>query len=111
MGQNFLPDTVNQILLFPASFHDWLPEGYLARFLVDVVSALDLSAVYTTYSAKDGRGQAAYAPEMTVRLFLCGYAIGVCSSRKIQTGRDEKPRGRVAPEPDSGGVHGLRPSG
>ena len=84
MGQNFLPDTVNQILLFPPSLHDWLPEGHLSRFLVDVVSALDLSAVYASYSSKDGRGQAAYAPEMMVRLLLYGYATGVYSSRKIQ---------------------------
>jgi transposase len=85
MGQNFIPDTVNQTLLFPPSLHDWLPEGHLARFLLDVVSALDLSAVYKSYQDKDGRGQAAYAPEMMVRLLLYGYAKGVYSSRKIQT--------------------------
>ena len=85
MGQNFIPDTVNQTLLFPPSLHDWLPEGHLARFLLDVVSALDLSAIYKSYQDKDGRGQAAYAPEMMVRLLLYGYAKGVYSSRKIQT--------------------------
>ena len=85
MGQNFIPDTVNQTLLFPPSLHDWLPEGHLARFLLDVVSALDLSAIYKSYQEKDGRGQAAYAPEMMVRLLLYGYAKGVYSSRKIQT--------------------------
>ena len=85
MGQNFISDTVNQTLLFPPSLHDWLPEGHLARFLLDVVSALDLSAIYKSYQDKDGRGQAAYAPEMMVRLLLYGYARGVYSSRKIQT--------------------------
>jgi transposase len=85
MGQNFISDTVNQTLLFPPSLHDWLPEGHLARFLLDVVSALDLSAIYKSYAEKDGRGQAAYAPEMMVRLLLYGYAKGVYSSRKIQT--------------------------
>jgi transposase len=52
---------------------------------LDVVSALDLSAIYKSYQDKDGRGQAAYAPEMMVRLLLYGYAKGVYSSRKIQT--------------------------
>ena len=85
MGQNFIADTVDQTLLFPASLHDWLPEGHLARFIVDVVSALDLGAISTSYQDKDGRGQAAYAPEMMVRLLLYGYARGVYSSRKIQT--------------------------
>ena len=74
MGQNFIPDTVNRTLLLPPSLHDWLPEVHLARFLLDVVSALDLSAIYTSYQEKDGRGQAAYAPEMMVRLLLYGYA-------------------------------------
>jgi len=85
MGQNFIADTVDQTLLFPPSLHDWLPEGHLARFVLDVVSALDLSAIYKSYQDKDGRGQAAYAPEMMVRLLLYGYARGVYSSRKIQT--------------------------
>ena len=85
MGQSFFPDTVNQTLLFPPSLHDWLPEGHLARFLVDVVSVLDLDPIYASYGEKDGRGQSAYAPEMMVRLLLYGYAIGVYSSRKIET--------------------------
>ena len=85
MGQNFYPDAINQTLMFPPSLHDWLPDAHLARFLVDVVSALDVSSIYKSYEEKDGRGQAAYAPEMMVRLLLYGYAMGVYSSRKIQT--------------------------
>ena len=34
---------------------------------------------------KDGRGQAAYAPEMMLRVLLYGYCIGVYSSRKIES--------------------------
>jgi transposase len=84
MGKSFLPDDVNQSLLFPPSLHDWLPEGHLARFLVDVVSALDLSAIYASYEAKDGRGQSAYAPAMMLRVLLYGYATGTYSSRKME---------------------------
>ncbi len=84
MGKSFLPDEVNQTLLFPPSLHDWLPEGHLARFLVDVVSALELSAIYASYDDKDGRGGSAYAPEMMLRVLLYGYATGVYSSRKIE---------------------------
>jgi transposase len=84
MGKSFLSDDVNQSLLFPPSLHDWLPEGHLARFLVDVVSALDLSAIYASYDEKDGRGQSAYAPAMMVRVLLYGYATGVYSSRKME---------------------------
>jgi transposase len=85
MGQNFLPDTIDQTLFFPPSLHDWVPEGHLARFVVDVVWALDLEAIYASYREKDGRGQRAYPPEMMVRLLLYGYATGVYSSRKIET--------------------------
>jgi hypothetical protein len=53
MAKSFLPDDVNQSLLFPPSLHDWLPERHLARLLVDVVSALDLSAIYVSYDEKD----------------------------------------------------------
>jgi transposase len=84
MGKSFLPDQVNQRLLFPPSLHDWLPEGHLARFLVDVVGALDLRGIYSSYEEKDGRGQSAYAPEMMLRVLLYGYATGVYSSRKIE---------------------------
>ena len=56
----------------------------MARFLVDVVNALDLEAIYASYNEKDGRGLSAYAPAMMVRVLLYGYATGVYSSRKIQ---------------------------
>ena len=84
MGKCFRSADVNQALLLPPSLHDWLPEKHLARFLVDVVDALDLGAIYACYEEKDGRGQAAYDPAMMVRVLLYGYCIGSYSSRKIQ---------------------------
>jgi hypothetical protein len=45
MAKSFRPDAVNPSLLFPPSLHDGLPEGHLARFLVEVVSVLDLSSI------------------------------------------------------------------
>jgi len=84
MGKSFRADDLNQSLLFPPSLHDWLPDNHLARFLADVVTALDLDAIYTSYNEKDGRGMSAYAPAMMVRVLLYGYATGVYSSRKIQ---------------------------
>jgi len=84
MGKSLLPDAANQSLLFPPSLLDWLPEGHLARFPVDVVGALDLIGVYASYEAGDGRGQSASAPAMMARVLLYGYATGVYSSRKIE---------------------------
>jgi len=84
MGKRFRCDDLNQTLLLPPSLHDWLPEKHLARFVADIVEALDLSGFYRSYDEKDGRGQAAYHPVMMVRLLLYGYCIGVSSSRQIE---------------------------
>src|SRR5580692_726697 len=84
MGKCFRSDDLDQSLLLPPSLHDWLPERHLARFVAEVVEVLDLGAIYASYEEKDGRGQAAYAPGMMVRVLLYGYCKGIYSSRKIQ---------------------------
>ena len=56
----------------------------MARFLADVVSAIDLDSIYSSYNEKDGRGVAAYAPAMMVRVLLYCDASRVYSSRTIQ---------------------------
>src|SRR5713226_7355910 len=84
MSQRFRVCDLNQQLLLPPSLQDWLPEAHLARFVSDVVDGLDLSAIYTAYHRKDGRGLAAYHPVMMVRLLLYGDCVGVVSSRKIE---------------------------
>ena len=83
MGKHFRTDHLDQGLLFPPSLHDWLPEGHLARFIVDVIEELDLGSIYRSYKG-DGRGMAAYQPSMMVRVLLYGYCRGVVSSRKIE---------------------------
>src|SRR6266481_2874744 len=84
MGKQFRDCNLDQMLLLPASLHDWLPEGHLARFVAEVVETLDLSAIYAQYEEGDGRGLAAYDPRMMVRLLLYGYCRGVASSRRIE---------------------------
>lgn len=69
--------TLNQTI----SIRDALPAEHLARFVVDVVAQLDLSAIYGRYR---GRGGEAYAPEVLVALLFYGYATGTFSSRKIE---------------------------
>jgi transposase len=84
MGKQFRDCNLNQQLLLPVSLHDWLPEGHLARFVAEVVEALDLSPIYATYERGDGRGLAAYDPRMMVRVLIYGYCRGVASSRRIE---------------------------
>ena len=69
--------TLNQTI----SIGEVLHPDHLARFVVDVVSQLDLSAVYKRYGVKGGEP---YAPEVLVALLFYGYATGVFSSRKIE---------------------------
>lgn len=83
MGQNFIGCDRDQVLLLPPDLREWLPAGHLARFVIDVVDQLDLSAV-TGYYRQDGRGRPAHDPAMMVVLVLYGYAIGVRSSRQIE---------------------------
>jgi hypothetical protein len=44
MGQNFLSCDREQAMLLPVSVAEWLPEGHLARFVVELVERLDLAA-------------------------------------------------------------------
>jgi len=70
-------------MLLPASVAEWLPDGHLARFVVEVVERLDLSGFYAAYRA-DGSGRPAHDPAMMVALVLYNYAVGVRSSRAIE---------------------------
>ena len=67
--------------LLPPSVQEWLPEAHLARYVVDVVEGLDLSALERTYA---GRGSDAYHPATLLSLLIYGYATGTFSSRKIE---------------------------
>jgi transposase len=60
---------------------DWLPEGHLARFVVDIVEQCNLERLKASYA---GRGSEAYSPEMLVALLFYGYATGVFSSRQLE---------------------------
>lgn len=69
------------LYLMPPSVQDWLPENHLARFVVDIVSQLDLWPLVNAYA---GRGSDAYPPGTLLALLFYGYATGVFSSRKLE---------------------------
>ena len=52
----------------PPSPAEWLPEGHLAYFILDVLSELDVSAIDGAIQAKDPRGERPYNPEMKLEL-------------------------------------------
>lgn len=83
MGYNFVSGDRDQLLLMPPSVADWLPEDHLVWFVLDVVAELDLSAFRDRYRA-DGRGGAAYDPQLMLGVLLYGYCVGERSSRRIE---------------------------
>ena len=77
----FIPVDRQTDYLLPPSVDEWLPDGHLARFVVDVVEQLDLSTLTRRYM---GRGSKAHHPAVLLSLLIYGYATGVVSSRKIE---------------------------
>jgi hypothetical protein len=58
MGQIFKPCERDQLFLLPPNMREWLPEGHLAYFIVDLVEQMDLSEIYsTTRKTKMGRSR------------------------------------------------------
>src|SRR6266511_332347 len=83
MAYNFLPSDRDQPFLLPPDLRDWLPQGHLAWFILDVTDQLDLVPFYRAHRS-DGHGHPAYDPQTLLGVLLYAYAIGVRSSRQIE---------------------------
>jgi len=81
MEPRFKDTDRHSLYLMPPSLDDWMPENHLARFVLDIVSRLDLCSIRNSYA---GRGSDAYPPTMMTALLFYAYATGVFSSRKIE---------------------------
>jgi transposase len=83
--KRYRPYSPNQTYLLPPSPGEWLPEGHLVYFVLDLVEGLDLGEIEQRIQAKDPRGERPYSPRMMVALLLYGYAIGVFSSMLVDS--------------------------
>lgn len=90
MDQRYKSYEPNQTFLLPPSMREWLPEGDLAYFVIDLADSLDLSAIYDYYEYRsDGKrrkarsGQPPFHPKMMTGLLLYAYCLGTPSSRRI----------------------------
>jgi transposase len=72
----------DQLFLLPVCMRDWLEEGHLAWFVLDVVAELDTSALHRCPGGCPGRPP--YQPEMMCALLLYAYCCGLRSSRRIE---------------------------
>lgn len=101
MAKGYRDWTPRQSYLMPPSPTDWLPEGHLAYFVLDLVETLDVNEIERAVQAKDPRGERPYPPRLMVALLLYGYAVGVVSSREIA----RATYGDVAFRVIAGGAH------
>ncbi len=90
----FLSYEPGQLLLLPPDLREWLEEGHLAYFLLDVVETLDLSEIYASYDGSRG-GRPGFDPRLLVGLLVYGYCVGLTSSRKLEKATYESVPFRV----------------
>jgi transposase len=82
MAKTFRDWDIEQLMMFPPSVEDFVPEEHVAHFVRNTVcEALDLSAICNCYSQE--RGYPAYHPVMMTALILYAYCQGIYPSRRI----------------------------
>jgi transposase len=82
MINQFIPVERDQPFVIPVQ--EWLAEDHLARFVVTILSGLDVSTLEASYS-----GSAPYPSRMMLAFLFYGYATGIFSSRKLEQARYE----------------------
>jgi transposase len=93
--KSYRPWNPSQSYLLPPSPLEWLPEGHLAYFILEIVGEFDLTAIEEEIQRKDARGERPYSPAMMVALMLYSYSTGRFSSRRIARGTYEDVALRV----------------
>jgi transposase len=83
MAKHYVACDRDQQFLLAVSMRDWLDEGHLAFFVIDVVDTVDTSAFHARHP-NDGPGRPAYDPDMMLALLFYAYGMGVRSSRRIE---------------------------
>jgi transposase len=86
MSRQFQKPDYEAVLNQTIQVREVLPEDHLARFVVEIISQMDLEPIYRHYGTVGGK---AIAPEVLLGLLLYAYANGVFSSRKIERATTE----------------------
>ena len=98
MSRKFRTPDYEATLNTPIQLGDAIAADHMARFVVEIISQLDLSKIYAGYAE---RGGAAIAPEVLLGLLFYGYATGEFSSRRIEKASYENLGYRYV----AGGLH------
>jgi transposase len=86
MSREFKTPDYDATLNSTIPLREAIPVNHLARFVVDVITQLDLSPIDKRYAPVGG---VAIAPEILLGLLFYGYATGVFSSRKLERATQE----------------------
>jgi transposase len=81
MSKKFIVIDRSQPIIVPGNCEGWLKDNHLARFIVEIVEAMDTKALEDDYR---GGGSNPYPPKMMLALLFYSYATGTFSSRKIE---------------------------
>jgi len=83
MAHHYVGGDRDQLFLLATSMRDWLDEGHLAWFMIDVVAKVDTAAFHARHP-NTAAGRPAYNPDMMLALLFYAYGIGLRSSRRIE---------------------------
>lgn len=83
MAYHYIGGMRDQQFLLPTSMADWLSEGHLAWWVIEVVETIDTARLHLLHP-NDGPGRPAYDPDMMLTLLLYAYMGGLRSSRRIE---------------------------
>jgi transposase len=83
MAYDYVPCDRDQLFLMSMSMREWVDEGHLAWFVIELVERVDTSG-FDARHPNDGPGRPAYNPRMMLGLLFYGYQTGVRSSRRIE---------------------------
>ncbi|TVR27691.1 MAG: DDE transposase [Nitriliruptor sp.] len=83
MAYHYVGGMRDQLFLLPISMRDWLSEGHLAWWVIEVVERIDTGGLHLLHP-NDGPGRPAYDPDMMLTLLLYAYLTGQRSSRRIE---------------------------
>lgn len=73
--------TSNQVVLFPESLSDRIPENHPVRLVNEVVDNLDITKILKQYK---GGGCSSYHPRMLLKVLFYSYLSNIYSCRKIE---------------------------
>ena len=77
----------DQMMFFPESIKDYIPEDHLAKLVLSIVSGLNIDTIISKYS---NIGQRAFSPKILLLILFYGYSVGIRSSRKLSKACEER---------------------